>query len=88
MRGGLPSSWILTGNIGLLVEGRSDADAIEGKRGDGFSAKAPGLDGVASAACASQIYSSPDVRSRKAPKYLTKSKHYWRRQVYNCYTKQ
>lgn len=49
-RAGLPSSQILTSYIGLLVEGKSDFDAIESKRGDRFFTQALGLDGVPSAA--------------------------------------
>lgn len=50
VRLGLPSSQILASYIGLLVEGKSDFDAIEGKRGDAFFAQALGLAGVPSAA--------------------------------------
>ena len=50
VRMGLPASQILTSYIGLLVEGKSDFDAIEGKRNDTFFAQALGLAGVPSAA--------------------------------------
>ncbi len=50
VRQGMPSSQILTSYIGLLVEGKSDFDAIEGKRADSFFAQALGLTGVPSAA--------------------------------------
>ena len=50
VRMGLPASQILTSYIGLLVEGKSDFDAIEGKRGDGFFVQALGLSDVPSAA--------------------------------------
>ncbi|QAU24202.1 hypothetical protein EO087_09550 [Dyella sp. M7H15-1] len=49
-RQGLPSSQILAGYIGLLAEGKSDFEAIEGKRGDRFFAQSLGLSGVPSAA--------------------------------------
>lgn len=50
VRMGLPSSQILTSYIGLLVEGKSDFDAIEGKRNDRFYQQALGLAGVPCAA--------------------------------------
>lgn len=50
VRHGLPSSQILTSYIGLLVEGKSDFDAIEGKRDEAFFPRALGLSSVPSAA--------------------------------------
>jgi len=50
VRQGLPSSQILTSYIGLLVEGKSDFEAMEGKREDAFFPRALGLSGVPSAA--------------------------------------
>ncbi|WP_281172510.1 IS1380 family transposase [Chitinimonas koreensis] len=50
VRQGLPSSQILTSYVGLLVEGKSDFEAIEGKRGDRFFQEALGLSNVPSAA--------------------------------------
>ena len=50
IRQGLPSSQILSSYIGLLVEGKSDFEAIEGKRGDRFFLHSLGLAGVPSAA--------------------------------------
>jgi hypothetical protein len=50
VRQGLPSSQILASYIGLLVEGKSDFDAIESKREDRFFRQSLGLSGVPSAA--------------------------------------
>jgi len=50
VRQGLPSSQILASYIGLLVEGKSDFDAIESKREDHFFRHSLGLSGVPSAA--------------------------------------
>lgn len=50
IRQGLPSSQILSSYIGLLVEGKSDFEAIEGKRGDRFFSDSLGLAGAPSAA--------------------------------------
>lgn len=47
---GLPTSAIVSSYVGLLSEGKSDFDAIEGKRRDPFFAKALGVAGVPSAA--------------------------------------
>ena len=50
VRQGLPSSQILSSYIGLLVEGKSDFEAIESKRGDRFFLESLGLAGAPSAA--------------------------------------
>lgn len=50
VRQGLPSSRILSSYVGLLVEGKSDFEAIEGKREDRYFAQSLGLAGVPSAA--------------------------------------
>jgi hypothetical protein len=50
VRQGLPSSQILASYIGLLVEGKSDFEAIEGKRADRFFLESLGLHGAPSAA--------------------------------------
>ena len=50
VRNGLPCSQILSSYIGLLVEGKSDFEAIEGKRADRFFLESLGLSGAPSAA--------------------------------------
>jgi hypothetical protein len=48
-RGGLPASTLIRSYVGLLAQGKSDFDAIEGFRGDRFFKEALGLKGVPSA---------------------------------------
>lgn len=50
VRGGLPTSQVLASYVGLLCEGKSDFEAIEGKRADRFFQHALGTAGVPSAA--------------------------------------
>lgn len=66
VRGGLPSSQILTSYIGLLVEGKSDFEAIEGKRGDRYFAQSLGLHGVPSAATLRQRLDALGVAGSEA----------------------
>ena len=66
VRQGLPCSQILTSYIGLLVEGKSDFDAIEGKRDDAFFAQALGLAGVPSAATLRQRMDALGVSGSEA----------------------
>ncbi|MGC8509234.1 MAG: IS1380-like element ISCARN34 family transposase, partial [Thiomonas sp.] len=54
-RSGLPASTLIRSYVGLLAQGKSDFDAIEGFRGDRFFKEALGLVGVPS---------SPTLRQR------------------------
>ena len=54
-RGGVPVSTLIRSYVGLLAQSKSDFDAIEGFRGDGFFKEALGLVGVPS---------SPTLRQR------------------------
>jgi hypothetical protein len=66
VRQGLPSSQILASYVGLLVEGKSDFEAIEGKRGDRFFQQSLGLGGVPSAATLRQRMDALGVPASEA----------------------
>lgn len=66
VRQGLPSSQILASYVGLLVEGKSDFEAIEGKRGDRFFQQSLGVAGVPSAATLRQRMDALGVPASEA----------------------
>ena len=70
VRKGLPCSQILAGYVGLLVEGKSDFEAIEGKRGDAFFQQALGVSGVPSAATLRQRMDALGVMGSEAVEAL------------------
>jgi hypothetical protein len=66
VRQGLPCSQILASYIGLLVEGKSDFEAIEGKRADRFFLESLGLSGAPSAATLRQRMDALGVAGSEA----------------------